>query len=83
MHRLNELAAQLTPAQVKEVEDFAEFLLSRQGHVTGSAPEAAARNKISFDGWAGCLANVEPEKSNKELIREAWDAVIDKLDGAR
>ncbi len=30
MHRLNELAAKLTPAQVKEVEDFAEFLANRQ-----------------------------------------------------
>jgi hypothetical protein len=78
MHRLNELVEKLTPSQVKEVEDFAEFLISRRTlrASQGQQPE----HKISFEGWAGCLAHVDPEKSNKEIIREAWDAVVDKID---
>lgn len=83
MHRLNELAAKLTPTAVKEVEDFAEFLLSRQQDASSAAAKPAPEHKISFEGWAGCLAHVEPEKSNKQLVREAWDAVVDKLDEVR
>lgn len=83
MHRLNELAARLTEAQVKEVEDFAEFLLSRQQDAAPATPKPPEESELKFDGWAGCLAHVDPQKSNKELIREAWDSVADKLDGAR
>lgn len=67
MHKLNELAARLTPSLVKEVEDFAEFLLSRQKDVTGSAAKPGPEHKISFEGWAGCLAHVHPEMSDAEF----------------
>ena len=78
MHRLNELAAKLTPAQVKEVEDFAEFLIARGEEGTEATPRPP--RKISFEGWAGALAHVDPQKSNKQLIREAWDEVAAKHD---
>jgi len=77
MHRLNELATKLTPDQLKEVEDFAEFLISREAN---AAAPAAEPRRISFDGWAGCLAGIEPEKSDKEFVREAWDGVIDRIE---
>ena len=81
MNRLTELAARLTPAQLKEVEDFAAFLISRQGDpAASSAAPAAGERKITFEGWAGALAHVEPGKSNKQLIREAWDEIAAKHD---
>jgi hypothetical protein len=67
MHRLNELAAKLTPTEVKEVEDFAEFLLSRQQDATSTPAKAVPEHKISFEGWAGCLAHVHPEMSDAEF----------------
>lgn len=57
------------------VEDLTDLLLSRQA---SSAMPSRAPNKVSFEGWAGCLAHVDPNKSNKELIREAWDAATEK-----
>lgn len=79
MHRLNELATKLTPAQVKEVEDFAEFLIARAKASTAS-PSAQSSRKISFEGWGGALAGVESEKSNKQIIQEAWDEIAAKYD---
>jgi hypothetical protein len=73
MHRLNELAEKLTPSQVKEVEDFAEFLASRQ-----SAAEPP--RFVNVDALLGMCKGMGGDKSDKELIREAWDAVVDKLD---
>jgi hypothetical protein len=35
MHRLNDLVEKLTPRQVKEVEDFAEFLATRHSEAVG------------------------------------------------
>ena len=72
MHKLNELAAKLPAAQVKEVEHFAEFLISRLR--PESAGGAAKRpHKISFEGWAGCLEHVHPELSDKEFMRVIED----------
>jgi hypothetical protein len=76
MHRLNELAAQLTPEQVREVEDFAEFLIRRRGAATATTATAGPVEQgsgIRFEGWAGCLKEVEPEKSDRQLVREAWE----------
>jgi hypothetical protein len=77
MNRLTEPVAKLTPAQLKEVEDFAEFLVSRRADP--AAPPAAAppaeEHKISYEGWFGCLAHVHPEMSDKEfkrLIEDEW-----------
>lgn len=81
MHRLNELAARLTPAQLKEVEDFAEFLVARgTASLTLGGPTSGKENVIRFDGWAGCLAGIEPDKSDKQFIRDAWNAVLDKYE---
>jgi hypothetical protein len=80
MHRLNEIAEKLTPAQIREVEDFAESLASRRGDGVVGSPNT--EHKISFEGWAGCLAHIDPEKSDKQFVREAWDAVIDKIEKA-
>jgi hypothetical protein len=74
MHRLNELAARLTSAQVREVEDFAESLAARSSARVPSSPP----RRISFEGWAGCLSNVD--KSGVELAHEAADLVARKLD---
>jgi hypothetical protein len=75
MHRLNELAAKLTPAQLQEVEDFAEFLLVRRDAKECPAPDSGKERKISFEGWAGCMADVHPELSDSqfnELIMDEW-----------
>ena len=71
MHRLNELVEKLTPSQVREVEDFAEFLISRRPLPApqGQLPE----HKISFEGWAGCLAHVHPEMSDDEFSQLILD----------
>ena len=57
------------------VEDLTDLLLARQ---TSMAGPATSPNKVNFDGWEGSLAHVDPSKSNKELVREAWDAAIEK-----
>lgn len=80
MHRLNELVEKLTPNQVKEVEDFAEFLVSRNRVSLPAAADTTPGKRISFEGWAGCMAHVEPDKSNKQLLRAAWDELAAKHD---
>jgi hypothetical protein len=85
MHRLNELAAKLTPAQVKEVEDFAEFLLAqRNGRSPIATREPAQQNqtanRINVDALIGMFAGMGGDKSSKELIREAWDEIAAKYD---
>jgi hypothetical protein len=57
------------------VEELTDLLLRKQ---ESAAQVPTTPNKVSFEGWAGCLAHIDPDKSNKQLIREAWDAVIDK-----
>lgn len=75
MHRLNELAAKLTPAQVKEVEDFAEFLLSQRP----VAPLGAPTDRINLDALMGLCKGMGGDKSDKKLIREAWDDIAAKM----
>jgi hypothetical protein len=77
MHRLNDLVEKLTPQQIKEVEDFAEFLATRrrESSVTPVRPKY-----IDVDGLIGLCAGMGGDKSDKELIREAWDEVVDKYD---
>ena len=73
MHRLNELANKLTPAQVKEVEDFAEFLLSRQPGI-----ESDGETYLDVDPVAGMFAGLAPDKTDVELQHEASDALVEK-----
>jgi hypothetical protein len=81
MQRLNELAAQLTPAQVKKVEDFAESLIAPPAAVRDErGGDGSGPNRINVDALLGLCAGMGGNKSDKELIREAWDEVVDKLD---
>ena len=38
----------------------------------------AERHQISFDGWAGCLADVAPEMSDAEFARFMLDERVRK-----
>ncbi len=75
MNRLVELAAKLTPAQLEEVEDFAEFLISRNRPATGPVPKY-----LDVDAIAGMFEGLAPEKSSVELVHEANEAVAAKYD---
>jgi hypothetical protein len=78
MHRLNELAARLTPAQVNEVEDFAEFLLSRKR--APATPATVDRNgqehlsPAAVEAAAALLAGLAPDRTSVELQHEALEA---------
>ncbi len=80
MHRLNEIAGRLSPAQVKEVEDFAEFLLARRGLLRPDGTGEKRLNRNDVDGMIGMLEGMGGDKSNKELIGEAWDDASAKYD---
>ncbi len=74
MHRLNELVDKLTPQQLKEVEDFAEFLLTRQPD-----DRKASRPKfLDVDSFAGMFAGLAPEKTAVELADEAKEFIVKK-----
>ncbi|CAA9417339.1 MAG: hypothetical protein AVDCRST_MAG64-2700 [uncultured Phycisphaerae bacterium] len=75
MHRLNELAAKLTPAQVKEVEDFAEFLVSKQSSTVPRASVAKREGEtyLNVDAVAGVFAGLAPDKTDVELQHEAME----------
>ena len=75
MSRLTELAAKLTPSQLQEVEDFAEFLAAR-----GSDAGTARPIRIDVDSLMGLCQGMGGDKTEKELIREAWDGVVNKLE---
>ena len=75
MHRLNELAEKLTPEQVKQVEDFAEFLLSRRRPpptVTRNGEEYL--NPAAITAAADILAGLPPDKTSVQLQHEALEA---------
>ncbi|HYO07867.1 MAG TPA: hypothetical protein VER17_02740 [Tepidisphaeraceae bacterium] len=79
MHRLNELAAKLTPTQVKQLEDFAEFLVSRQ-----RPPVTIVRNGQEYPSPAAIaaaadlLSGLPPDKASVELQHEALAARANK-----
>lgn len=80
MHRLNELAAKLTPAMVKEVEDFAEFLIARGL----PSPVAMGREHqptyIDVDTLAGMCAGMGGDRTDVELAHEATQIRAAKSD---
>ena len=69
MHRLNDLAMKLTPEQVKEVEDFAEFLAEK------NAIRRADQKPVylNVDAIAGMCAGMGGDKTSVELVHEAND----------
>lgn len=70
MTRLEELTTRLTPVELKEVEDFAAFLVAKRSAQT----QPSTGSKIRFEGWAGCLSHVD--KSAVELAHEVNDIRI-------
>jgi hypothetical protein len=72
MHRLNELAQKLSPAQLKAVEDFAAFLLTR--------PATPGGKRMDVDSLIGLCKGMGGDKSDKALVREAWEEVVKKYD---
>jgi hypothetical protein len=77
MHRLNELAEKLTPTQLREVEDFAEFLLSRQPPAGPQPPALVERDGqqyLNVDAIVGMFPDWAPGKTSVELQHEALEA---------
>lgn len=57
----------LTPQEMEQVKTFVEFLISRRSRSTAPTAKTEPERKISFEGWAGCLAHVHPELSDREF----------------
>ncbi len=71
----------LTEFERRQVQSYAEFLIAKREPLmpAGSAStQPRAPHRITFEGWAGSLAGVEPEKSNKQFVQDAWDDVLSK-----
>jgi predicted pyridoxine 5'-phosphate oxidase superfamily flavin-nucleotide-binding protein len=80
MHRLNELAAKLTPAEVRDLERYAESLAAR--HASDSQAKGCARpNRIRLDELDGLLTRMTddtPWSEAKKRLRNDWaDAAED------
>lgn len=67
MHRLNEIVEKLTPAQVKEVEDFAEFLIQRP------SAKPLRSEYLNVNKLAGILEGLGGDKTGVELAHEATE----------
>jgi len=78
MNRLTELAAKLTPAQLKEVEDFAEFLAVHDGSARKAASKKEPLRLANIDALVGLCSGMGGDRTNKELIRQSWDDVVKK-----
>jgi hypothetical protein len=77
MTRLLEIASRLNPAQLAAVEDFAEFLSTRQPS-PHPGPVRTPAGGIDVSGVVGLCAGMGGDRPGKELIREAWTAATDK-----
>ena len=80
MHKLNELAARLTPAEVKDLESYAESLAAR--HTNDQKPPArASPNRIRLDELDELLTRMTDEMPWPEIkkrLRNEWaDAAED------
>jgi hypothetical protein len=75
MSRLTELASKLSPDQLREVEDFAEFLTTRAG-----APNRPPKSRINVDALYGLCSGMGGDKSDKDVVRDGWNGVVDKLE---
>jgi hypothetical protein len=73
----------LTEFERRQVQTYAEFLVAKQEVPvpTGDANIGSGQqHRITFKGWAGALAGIEPEKSNKQFVQDAWDEMPSKSD---
>ena len=73
MSHVLEIDEPLTADETEQVRAFAEFLVSRRPLAGPHRVPASVTAPISFDGWAGCLAHVRPELSDKEFMRMIED----------
>ncbi|HXE54925.1 MAG TPA: DUF2281 domain-containing protein [Tepidisphaeraceae bacterium] len=72
MTQLLQVVQKLTDQELREVQDFAEFLLARRGQ---AGTETTEPQPIRYGRWFGSLAHVHPEMSDaefKNLIRDEW-----------
>lgn len=76
MTRLLNVVGKLNESDRETVEEFAEFLLARRTAESTTHRSPAAEKKISFDGWAGCLAHID--KTAVELPHEASDLRVER-----
>ena len=65
MHRLNEIVSKLSPAQLREVENFAEFLASKRG-----TDRSQDSRFLDVENVAGMLDALDPGKSSVDLVHE-------------
>ena len=70
----------LTEFERRQVQTYAAFLVAQADSPSpdNTVPKSREPRRISFEGWAGCLAGIEPEKSNKEFVRDAWEDLVKK-----
>jgi len=72
MTQVIDVEARLTADELEQVRLFAEFLVARRmGRIAPAV--ATPTHRISFEGWAGCLAHVHPEMSDAEFKQMILD----------
>lgn len=71
------LTQPLTDDERKKVQAYAESLIA---HRPGSEATKSAPKYVDVDALMGMLAGMGGDKSDKELVREAWDEIIAKYD---
>ena len=80
MHRLTELAEKLTPAQIKDVESYAESLAARHADAAQGTGDGRP-NRIRLDELDGLLTRMTddmPWPEIKKRLRNEWaDAAED------
>ena len=70
------LTQPLTDDERKKVQNYAESLIANRGPSEGkSAPKY-----VDVDALLGMFAGMGGDKSDKQLIREAWDEISAKYD---
>ena len=72
MVQMLELPERLTEDELDKMRAYAVTLVA--GRVAfPERPPVSAERKVSYDGWAGCLAHVHPEMSDAEFSRLMLD----------
>lgn len=70
------LTQPLTDDERKKVQDYAESLIAGRAN----AQAKSAPKYVDVDALMGMFAGMGGDKSDKELIREAWDDIAAKYD---
>ena len=81
MTQMLETTKPLTDEERRQVQTYAEFLISRRGGPAATVePRNPEPNRVNVDAIIGMFAGMGGDKSDKELIREAWDEIAAKYD---